>query len=191
MNIPLPQVQREKDREAQCEHRAGGGCIEVSRRVGWDVAVSIAWCDGCFYKGRPEGDIEALASRIVSSHSNPAIRDRLDREVLEVLRDKHGVRVSMDDVAKASDRKQRWKNVRMSWENAKAFATAMASSLVLGRIADDRMQARLEQCRRCPAKREAGGGEFCGVCGCGDTSLARLDNKLRHPLLKCPLGRFT
>jgi hypothetical protein len=29
------------------------------------------------------------------------------------------------------------------------------------------------------------------VCGCGDTALAALDDKLKNPMLRCPLGRFT
>lgn len=189
--ISLPQLNpREAAREAQCEHRTGGGCIEVSRRVGWDVSVAIDWCDSCHASGRPDGRLEEVARRIVERHARPEMRRHLDREVLEVLRDRHGVPVSLGEVAMASDRKQRWKNVRLTWENAKSLALSATSRLVFGRIAEERMQARLGQCRRCPARRESGGGEFCGVCGCGDTQLARLDSKLKYPSLKCPLGRF-
>jgi len=190
-NLSLPQLNpREAAREVQCEHRTGGGCIEVSRRVGWDVSVAIDWCDSCLASGRPDGRLEEVARRIVASHAKPELRRHLDREVLEVLRDRHGIPIKLDEIARASDRKQRWKQVRVTWENAKSLALSATSRLVFGRIAEERMAARLDQCRRCPARRTSGNGEFCGVCGCGDTNLARLDNKLQHPLLKCPLGRF-
>lgn len=162
----------------------------MSRRVGWDVSVSIDWCDSCLAIGRPAGRLEEVARRIVDSHAKPEIRHNLDREVLEVLRDKHGVKITTTEIATALDRKERWRRVRLTWANAKSFALSVASTIVLGKIAEQRMESRLAQCRRCPARRQSGGGEFCGVCGCGDTNLARLDHKLKHPLLKCPLGRF-
>lgn len=192
MNIPLPQLdQREKDRQQQCPHRSDGQCLEITRRVGWDVSVSIDWCDKCWNNDRPTGTLESLARSIVTSHAEPEIRKNLDRDVLETLRDKHGYDIPLDEIARANDRKQRWRKVRPTWETARSFVGTMLSSVVLGKVSQDRFTARLEACRRCPARRESAGKEYCGVCGCGDTSLAALDDKLKHPLLRCPLGRFS
>lgn len=192
MNLSLPQLdQREKDRQSQCPHRHNGHCAEVERRVGWDVAVSIEWCDRCWESGRDNGKLESLARIIVESHGHPDIRQKLDRDILETLRDKHGYNIPLEEIARAIDKKQRWRRVRPSWEAAKAFAGSMLSRAVFGKVGEDRYKARIEQCRKCPARRESGGKEFCGVCGCGDTSLAALDEKLKNPLLRCPLGRFS
>jgi hypothetical protein len=141
--------------------------------------------------GRPRTRLDSVAAEIVSAHLDPSVRRHADREVLEALRDKHGADIPLDEIARASDRKQRWKEVKASWQNAASFMASAISRLVLGRVAEERQRARLEACRRCPAKRESNGREFCGVCGCGDTALAALDDKLKNPRLRCPLGRFT
>lgn len=159
--------------------------------MGWDVSVSIDWCDGCLSAGRPTSGLDTLAKAVVTAHLDPKARRLADREVLESLRDKHGVKVELDEIARASDRKQRWKNVKASWQTAASFMASAVSRLVFGRVAEQRMQARMDACARCPAMRESGGRKFCGVCGCGDTTLAALDEKLKNPMLRCPMGRFT
>jgi hypothetical protein len=192
MTIHLPQLDpRESARERECPSRSEGRCHEIDRRVGWDVAVSIDWCDGCMASGRQPGNLDAITKEIVAAHIDPAVRKHADREVLEALRDRHGVTVGLEEIASASDRKQRWKIVKPSWQNAASFALSMTSRLVFGAVGERRMEARLAACERCPARRQSKGRSFCGVCGCGDTALAALDDKLKNPMLRCPLGRFT
>lgn len=91
---------------------------------------------------------------------------------------------------------ERWSEVRPFWERAASLIAAIGGGRLNGNDPDDDRRYVLRQfsCNGgggnepCPARRKSKveGEYYCGECGCGDTALARLDNKLTYRNLPCP-----
>ena len=76
---------------------------------------------------------------------------------------------------------------------ARAYLAAEASLLIEGRVSPEFHAARVTVCRQCAhlvtdASDPVG---FCGACGCGTRSRARLhESKAWMPKATCPEGRW-
>jgi hypothetical protein len=76
---------------------------------------------------------------------------------------------------------------------AGAWLKAEVGLLVKGRVADDVYDRRVTACRQCPhlVRHEADEVGFCGACGCGTRSRARIAAVKAHmPDATCPAKRW-
>lgn len=73
------------------------------------------------------------------------------------------------------------------WEKAHSLLTAISS----GKTDEVTLSKRQSLCQACPQRYKGKDGHYyCGACGCGEWSPARLDNKLKWDKLKCPLEKW-
>lgn len=76
---------------------------------------------------------------------------------------------------------------------ARAYLAAEASLLIEGKVAPEIHEARVTVCRHCPSlvPDPADPVGFCGACGCGTRTRARLhESKAWMPRATCPLGKW-
>lgn len=77
------------------------------------------------------------------------------------------------------------------WKKAAGFLSSIGSVITTGGFVSPEVEAeRQASCVSCPYKVQRGDKSYCGVCGCGATSWAELDFKLKLPYLTCPLSRL-
>lgn len=69
-----------------------------------------------------------------------------------------------------------------------AYVAAEASLALEGPVAPDVVERRLALCAACPSRLPSPEDEvgFCGACGCGERSRARLTVKATMPAATCP-----
>lgn len=76
---------------------------------------------------------------------------------------------------------------------AASWVKAEVGLLVKGKVDQATYDRRVTACRQCPklVRHEADELGFCGACGCGTRSRARIGAvKARMPDATCPLGRW-
>ena len=76
---------------------------------------------------------------------------------------------------------------------AASWVKAEVGLLVKGKVDPATYEARVTACRQCPklVRHEADKVGFCGACGCGTRSRARIGAVKAHmPDATCPLGKW-
>lgn len=76
---------------------------------------------------------------------------------------------------------------------AASWVKAEVGLLVKGKVDAGTYEARVTACRQCPrlVRHEADEVGFCGACGCGTRTRARIGAvKARMPDATCPLGKW-
>lgn len=153
-----------------CPHvTPSSSCALIDQQVGTLIGLSEAGCSFCWRHGP------------TSATST-------------VWRTKVALTINQSSLGPTLARKAAWEHARPSWSHASSFILALLSRLFFGRLPTPEYHARLSACAFCPNLRITPSGAFCGACGCGENSLARLDHptrsKLLYPFLRCPAGRF-
>lgn len=197
---------REEERMAQCGARSHGGCILVSTELGWQQMMMLGTCDACFRVGgsfTPEGDKvrDDFRDGVLKELKKPEKLKKLGREVLVPLLRYHLTEEERGEAEKAGVdfeqavfRRERWQDVKLTWENAKSFTMSLFSAAG-GTVDEEVLQKRRKSCfgdegtPPCSELRRTSKGAFCGSCGCGENGLAELDDKLKYPYLKCPMKK--
>lgn len=186
----------EKERAAECPARLPGQCALLNTEVGVPIAMLRAQCDACWKEGGPEGGT-AYRTKIASDLIRTFTKDpaRLSAQERESFSRTHSVELTV-----SAGKRDRWEKVRHSWSMAESFAKSVASRGILQtkRAPAATIERRHASCfgregePACPALARSKDGvhHFCNECGCGDTSIARLDGgKLEYPYLECPRQR--
>ena len=167
-----------------------GTCARINRLLGWEDGVHDKACDMCFMNGpdsEGSGELRKIVSQRVVDHA-ASLAPYQTPHVKAALITIHGKQIDepTPEMVEASPR-LRWFNVRETWRKAQSLAKSVASGKCEPHIYAER-QASCEGCEYREESKKAG-EYFCGVCGCGDTALARLDHKLWYKYLECPMRR--
>lgn len=213
----LANNEREKRRCAQCAARVNSCCAAINVEVGWTLGLNLDDCDRCWGLG-PASDKAAafrgsLAHNTVQSLIDKAKLRGMPSDVVQVMLTRHVPRDLaaewMSDPSFLMDvtKKERWASVRSTWAMADSFVRSMGSRGLFNRKTDPATKSqRHVACTgltiegkgvsvQCPSYTisEDAAHHYCNDCGCGDTTLARIDGpgytKLDYPHLECPRRR--